>query len=118
MVDLSTSQNKDKNKILRVLYLIWTFPLLQFVKIVGVYGSIINYLAWLFLNIPFVEKYVLGFGLAYYLVFFEIPLLFRGEPVGLRRVTAPRPRLEKKTTKERGRDLIEHTRGKTKMRLR
>ncbi len=106
--------SKQKNNLMSVLYLIWTFPLFQFIKIVGVYGSILNYLAWLFLKIPFVEKYVAGFGLAYYLLFFEIPLLFRRESAQLRRFTAPEPRLEK-TTKERGRETIEKARGLTKM---
>ena len=109
--------SKQKNSIMSILYLVWTFPLFQFIKIVGVYGSILNYLAWLFLKIPFVEKYVAGFGLAYYLLFFEIPLLFRRESAQLRKFTAPESRI-KKTTRERGRETIEYARGSTKMRVR
>jgi hydrogenase/urease accessory protein HupE len=90
---------------------LWTNPLSQFVKIVGVYGLILNYIEWLFLGWwPLDLMFILGFGLVYYLVFFEVPLLFRPQQVRYLR-TAVKP-VTPETTKERGRQTIEEARGK------
>ena len=89
----------------RLFLLAWNFPLTQFSKIVIVYGSILNFIGYTFLNISLSYKYAAGFGLVYYLVFFEIPLLFRPErPTGLRVVAKE---IEPTTTKERGRKMVE-----------
>lgn len=89
----------------RLFLFFWNFPLIQFGKIVSVYGAILNFIGHSFLQIPLNYEYTAALGLIYYLIFFEIPLLWRPErPTKLRAVAK---KIQPSTTKERGREFVE-----------
>lgn len=96
----------------RALLFIWNFPLVQFAKIVAVYGSILNFILMSFINYPFSFENITALGFLYYLVFFEIPLLFRPQKSAQLRVIAKDVSLQQEDTKNRGRQTVEAATGK------
>jgi len=88
---------------------LWNFPIIQFLKIVAAYGFLINFVAYTFIQFPLNWQFSSAFGLVYYIVFFEIPLLFRPQQVRYLRAVSQEVL---STTKERGRKTVEDSTGR------